>query len=72
MEILLDVTQSPDGRLTGTARLPASRHALVFSGVMELVASVEELCGFSFPASPASPSAGAAADDSSDAVPPTG
>ena len=71
MEILLDVTQSPDGRLTGTARLPASRHALVFSGVMELVASVEELCGSSSPAAgPASmpsgaddPPAGAATTD---------
>jgi hypothetical protein len=71
MEILLDVTQSPDGRLAGTARLLASRHALVFSGVMELVASVEELCGFSFPASPASPPA-ATADDPSSAGPPTG
>jgi hypothetical protein len=71
MEILLDVTQSPDGRLTGTARLPASRHALVFSGVMELVASVEELCGFSSPASPARPPADAP-DDPSGAAPPTG
>jgi hypothetical protein len=71
MEILLDVTQSPDGRLTGTARLPASRHALVFSGVMELVASVEDLCGFSFPASPARPPADAT-DDPPGAVPPTG
>ena len=45
MEILLDVTQTPGGRLAGTARLPASRHALVFSGILELVASVEQLCG---------------------------
>jgi hypothetical protein len=64
MEILLDVTQSPDGRLTGTARLPASRHALVFSGVMELVALVEELCGFSPPpGGPASPPAGGGPSD---------
>ena len=53
MEILLDVTQSPSGRLSGTARLVASRHALVFSGVMELVAAVAELCAAASP--PAGP-----------------
>jgi hypothetical protein len=49
MEILIDVDQSPQGRLTGTARLLASRDALAFSGTMELLASVEELCRRSLP-----------------------
>jgi hypothetical protein len=44
MEILVDVEQSPQGRLTGTARLLASQDTLVFSGTMELLASLEELC----------------------------
>jgi hypothetical protein len=44
MEILIDVNQSPQGRLTGTARLPAAKEALAFSGTIELLASVEELC----------------------------
>ncbi len=44
MEILIDVDQSPQGRLTGTARLLASNQALAFSGTMELLASLEELC----------------------------
>jgi hypothetical protein len=63
MEILLDVTQSPGGRLTGTARLPDSRHALLFSGTMELVASVEQLCGVSPLADPVSSPSGATAAD---------
>ncbi len=44
MEILIDVIQSPNGRLIGTARMPPSRNALSFSGTMELLASLEELC----------------------------
>jgi hypothetical protein len=44
MEILIDVEQSPQGRLSGNARLLASPEALAFSGTMELLASVEELC----------------------------
>ena len=39
MEILIDVDQSAQGRLTGTARLLASPEALAFSGTMELLAS---------------------------------
>jgi hypothetical protein len=49
MEILIDVEQSPQGRLTGTARLLADREAVTFSGTMELLASVEELCRRSLP-----------------------
>jgi hypothetical protein len=49
MEILIDVDQSPQGRLTGTARLLASQEALAFSGTMELLASLEELCHRSLP-----------------------
>jgi hypothetical protein len=56
MEILIDVEQSPQGRLTGTARLLADREAVTFSGTMELLASVEELCRRSLSAArPASP-----------------
>jgi hypothetical protein len=44
MEILIDVDQSPQGRLTGTARLLSSPDTLAFSGTMELLASLEELC----------------------------
>jgi hypothetical protein len=49
MEILIDVDQSPQGRLTGTARLLTGTEALAFSGTLELLASVEELCRRSLP-----------------------
>jgi hypothetical protein len=45
MQIIIDCVWSGDGRLAGTARLAdsasESRH---FSGVMELVACLEQLC----------------------------
>lgn len=44
MQILLDVTQSAKGRLTGTAGPAADQDRLPFSGTMELVACVEKLC----------------------------
>lgn len=44
MEILLDVTQSPEGRLTGTASLSGGADRLPFSGTLELMARVEQLC----------------------------
>jgi hypothetical protein len=58
MEILIDVDQSPQGRLTGTARLLAAKEVLAFSGTMELLASVEELCRGTLSTGPSVSSAG--------------
>ena len=45
MQILIDITRSSDGRLTGTARRPdLASEGLRFAGVMELVACLEQLC----------------------------
>ena len=45
MQILIDVTRSSDGRLAGTARLADSAsEGRRFSGVMELIACLEQLC----------------------------
>jgi hypothetical protein len=44
MKILIDVTPSTDGRLGGSAGLVGEPHVLQFSGLMELVARIEELC----------------------------
>jgi hypothetical protein len=44
MEIIIDVAKSRDGRLTGTAGLVESQNDLPFTGTMELLACVEELC----------------------------
>ena len=49
MEILIDVDQSPQGRLTGSARLLTSLDSLALSGTMGLLASLEELCRRSLP-----------------------
>jgi hypothetical protein len=44
MEIVLEVTQSPAGRLSGTVRAAGHAGERAFSGVMELLACIEELC----------------------------
>lgn len=44
MEIVLKVSQSPAGRLNGTLRAADQTVEMTFSGVMELVACIEELC----------------------------
>ena len=44
MKILIDVTPSTDGRLGGLAGLVGEPEVLPFSGLMELVARIEELC----------------------------
>ena len=44
MEIVLEVAQSADGHLSGTARLAADAEQMVFTGAMELVACIEALC----------------------------
>jgi hypothetical protein len=43
MQILIDVAQAGDGRLTGTATT-AHDDELPFSGNLELLARIEELC----------------------------
>jgi hypothetical protein len=43
VQILLDVDQASDGRLTGTAALAGHDGVLPFSGKLELLARVEEL-----------------------------
>jgi hypothetical protein len=44
MKLIIDVVQSPDGRLTGFAVAAGGQAPRPFSGAMELVARVEELC----------------------------
>jgi hypothetical protein len=45
MQILLDIARSADGRLAGTARpADSAGHGRPFTGVMELVACLEQLC----------------------------
>ena len=45
MQIIIEVAQSGDGRLTGTARLAGSvGEGRRFDGVLELVACLEGLC----------------------------
>ena len=45
MQIIIDVVQSGDGRLAGTARLAGSvGEGRRFDGVLELVACLEGLC----------------------------
>jgi hypothetical protein len=45
MQIIIDIAQSGDGRLTGTARLAGSAgEGRRFDGVLELVACLEALC----------------------------
>ncbi len=44
MQIILDITQDARGRLSGTARTADDTRELTFSGTMELLARIEELC----------------------------
>jgi hypothetical protein len=47
VQIFLELTQDPGGRLSGSASLtrpPSQRPALQFSGTLELLAALEELC----------------------------
>jgi hypothetical protein len=45
MQILIDIARSGDGRLTGTARPAGSAsEGRRFTGVMELIACLEQLC----------------------------
>ncbi len=44
MEIIVGVTVSPSGQLSGTARLATGEAEEVFTGAMELVARIEALC----------------------------
>jgi hypothetical protein len=43
MKLIISLDQHPDGRLAGSAILPGDPTPRPFSGVMELVARVEEL-----------------------------
>lgn len=44
MEILVDVEPGPDGRLSGSLRLLEHPESLAFSGTLELLTRLEELC----------------------------
>jgi hypothetical protein len=44
MEIVLKVSQSPAGRLSGTLRAADQTVEMTFSGVMELLACIEGVC----------------------------
>jgi hypothetical protein len=43
MEMILDVTATERGRMSGTVTPLAGRDAIPFSGTLELVARIEEL-----------------------------
>jgi hypothetical protein len=49
MEMVLEVSQSPTGRLSGVVRLVGGEVERAFSGAMELLASIEDLCSESAP-----------------------
>jgi hypothetical protein len=44
MQILIDVTQGSAGRLTGAIALTGDGNPLPFSGNLELLARIEDLC----------------------------
>jgi hypothetical protein len=44
MQIVLELAWSRTRRPTGTARLAGQAHSLPFSGTLELLARIEELC----------------------------
>jgi hypothetical protein len=44
MEIIIDATRDSAGRLSGTAKAAGGTQERTFSGAMELLASIEELC----------------------------
>jgi hypothetical protein len=44
MEIIIDFTEAPDSLLRGTVRPAEGAPRLTFSGRMELLARLEELC----------------------------
>jgi hypothetical protein len=43
MKLIISLDQCPDGRLAGSAIIPGDPTPRPFSGVMELVARIEEL-----------------------------
>jgi hypothetical protein len=60
MQILIDIARSSDGRLAGTARpADSASEGRRFTGVMELVACLEQLCATaSDPSEPSEPDRG--------------
>lgn len=44
MQILVNIAGAPDGRLSGTATIVGNDHAFPFSGKLELLNRIEELC----------------------------
>jgi hypothetical protein len=44
MQIIVDVNRSGEGRLSGDVRPFGGENALPFSGTIELLARIEELC----------------------------
>jgi len=44
VQILVDIAQAPDGRLSGAAAIAGSDDAFPFSGKLELLNRIEELC----------------------------
>jgi hypothetical protein len=49
MRIILDITQDATGHLTGTASAANGTDERAFHGAMELLSSIEELCGPAVP-----------------------
>lgn len=58
MRIVLDVTQTADGRLAGDLRMAGSRASRPFEGIIELVGLIEVFLA-SPPPAPGTPGAGA-------------
>jgi len=44
MQIIVDVNRSGEGRLFGSVSLHGAAEALIFSGTIELLARIEQLC----------------------------
>jgi hypothetical protein len=57
MEIVLDLFQTPTGRLIGIARARDSNDEMAFSGAMELLACIERLRDRAAPLEPTDPAA---------------
>ncbi|WP_300609412.1 hypothetical protein [Trebonia sp.] len=55
MQIILDIAQDGAGRLSGTATAAGGGRERTFSGAMELLATIEDLCAAPAPDDTARP-----------------
>jgi len=66
MEIFIDVTRSSEGRMVGTAHRPSDGSHMPFSGTMELLACIEEMCTTAPPVERARPARSGGVESCSD------